>query len=132
MKKHNPADRKYSKEHEWALDNGDGTVTVGISDFAQEQLTDIVFVELPEIGKEVSQYDPLAVVESVKSVSDIYAPVGGKVLEVNKTLEDQPELVNKDAFNAGWIVKLRMSNATELDSLMDAKAYDDFLKTDTH
>ncbi|MBN1381555.1 MAG: glycine cleavage system protein GcvH [Deltaproteobacteria bacterium] len=126
----NPEDRKYSKDHEWAVDNKDGTVTMGISDYAQEQLTDIVFVELPDIGRQVAQFEQLAVVESVKSVSDIYAPVSGTVIDVNKALEDQPELVNQDAFGEGWIVKLQMVDPSELDTLMDAAAYDDYLERD--
>lgn len=132
MHKPNPSDRKYSKEHEWAQDNNDGTVTIGISDYAQDQLTDIVFVELPEIGRQVAQFDPLAVIESVKSVSDIYAPVGGTVVDVNKSLEDQPELINQDAFGAGWIVKLKVADPADGVALMDAAAYDEFLKRDTH
>ncbi|MBN1662425.1 MAG: glycine cleavage system protein GcvH [Deltaproteobacteria bacterium] len=132
MYKPNQTDRKYSKQHEWALDNQDGTITMGISDYAQDQLTDIVFVELPEIGRKVSQFDPLAVIESVKSVSDIYSPVSGTVIDVNKSLEDQPELINQDAFGEGWIVKIKMEDPSELNALMDAAAYDDFLKSDGH
>jgi glycine cleavage system H protein len=123
MAKPNPTDRKYSKEHEWAIDNGDGTVTVGITDYAQEMLTDIVFVELPPVGKKVEQMAPLAVVESVKSVSDVYAPVGGEVIAVNLPLESRPELINQDAFGEGWLVRLKMDNPAELSSLMDAAAY---------
>ena len=119
----NPDDRLYSEEHEWALDNGDGTITMGITDHAQELLTDIVYVELPEIGKKVRQMEPVAVVESVKSVSDVYSPVSGEVIEVNEALEDQPELINEDAFGEGWIAKIAMEDPSELDSLMDAAAY---------
>lgn len=119
----NPDDRLYSEEHEWALDNGDGTITMGITDHAQELLTDIVYVELPEIGKKVRQMEPVAVVESVKSVSDVYSPVSGEVIEVNEALEDQPELINEDAFGDGWIAKIAMEDPSELDSLMDAAAY---------
>lgn len=132
MHKPNPSDRKYSKDHEWALDHNDGTVTMGISDYAQDQLTDIVFVELPAVGKQINQFDPIAVIESVKSVSDIYAPVGGTVVDTNKVLEDQPELINQDAFGEGWIVKLKMADPAELTALMDAAAYDEFLKSDGH
>lgn len=124
MAKPNPTDRKYSKEHEWALDHGDGTATVGITDYAQEMLTDIVFVELPPLGKKVEQMAPLAVVESVKSVSDVYAPVSGEVIAVNSALENKPELINQDAFGEGWIAKLKMGNPAELDSLMEAAAYE--------
>lgn len=132
MAKPNPTGRKYSKDHEWAKDNGDGTATVGISDYAQEMLTDIVFVELPAIGKKVAKGAPLAVVESVKSVSDVYAPVSGEVIAVNSALEDDPALVNRDAFGDGWIAKMKMDNAAELDSLMDAAAYDLLLKEEKH
>ena len=119
----NPDDRLYSEEHEWALDNGDGTVTVGITDHAQELLTDIVYVELPEVGKKVKQMEPVAVVESVKSVSDVYSPVSGEVVEVNEILEDQPELINEDPFGDGWIARIAMDNPAELDELMEAAAY---------
>jgi len=123
MAKSNPDDRLYSEEHEWALDNGDGTITMGITDHAQELLTDIVYVELPEIGKKVRQMEPIAVVESVKSVSDVYSPVSGEVVEVNEDLEDQPELINEDAFGDGWIAKIAMDDPSELDDLMEAAAY---------
>ena len=132
MAKPNPTDRKYSKEHEWALDHGDGTATVGITDYAQEMLTDIVFVELPPVGKKVEQLAPLAVVESVKSVSDVYAPVGGEVLAVNLPLENKPELINQDAFGEGWIARLKMDKPAELNSLMDAAAYEAMIREEKH
>jgi glycine cleavage system H protein len=132
MSKPNPADRKYTKEHEWAKDNGDGTITMGITDHAQELLTDIVFVELPAIGKKVKQMEQLAVVESVKSVSDVYAPVSGEVKEVNKVLENHPELVNQDAFGEGWMAKLKMDNPAELNNLMDAVGYSEMIKEEKH
>jgi glycine cleavage system H protein len=119
----NPDDRLYSEEHEWALDNGDGTVTMGITDHAQELLTDIVYVELPEVGKKVKKLEPVAVVESVKSVSDVYSPVSGEVVEINDALEDQPELINEDPFGDGWIARIAMDNPVELDELMEAAAY---------
>jgi glycine cleavage system H protein len=119
----NPHDRLYSEEHEWAKDNEDGTITMGITDYAQEMLTDIVYVELPEIGKKVQQMEPVAVVESVKSVSDVYSPVSGEVVEVNDLLEDQPELINQDAFGEGWIARIQMDDSDELDNLMDAESY---------
>jgi glycine cleavage system H protein len=119
----NPDDRLYSEEHEWALDNGDGTITMGITDHAQELLTDIVYVELPEVGKKVKQMEPVAVVESVKSVSDVYSPVSGEVVEVNEALEDQPELINEDPFGEGWIARITMDDPAELDQLMEAAAY---------
>ena len=132
MAKPNPTDRKYSKEHEWALDHGNGTATVGITDYAQEMLTDIVFVELPAVGKKVEQGAPLAVVESVKSVSDVYAPVGGEVIAMNLPLESRPELINQDAFGEGWIAKLKMDKPAELNSLMDAAAYDALIQEEKH
>jgi glycine cleavage system H protein len=132
MSKTNPADRKYSREHEWAQANGDGTVTIGITDYAQEMLTDIVYVELPAIGKIVKQMDPFAVVESVKSVSDIFAPVSGEVIEVHLTLESQPELINQDAFGEGWIAKIRMNRPEELEGLMDAAGYEAMIREEKH
>jgi glycine cleavage system H protein len=128
MAKPNPSDRKYSTEHEWALESGAGIVTVGITDHAQELLTDIVFVELPPIGKKVKQMQPVAVVESVKSVSDVYSPVSGEVQEVNAELESHPELINQDAFGEGWIVRLKMDDPAELGTLMDAEGYSAFIK----
>jgi len=132
MPKSNPTDRLYSKDHEWVKDNGDGTAVVGITDYAQEMLTDIVFVELPPIGKKVAQGEPMAVVESVKSVSDVYAPVSGEVIDVNKTLEETPELLNQDAFGEGWIAKLRLGNTAELKSLLNAADYDNLTKEEKH
>ena len=132
MPKSNPTDRLYSKDHEWVKDNGDGTAVVGITDYAQEMLTDIVFVELPPIGKKVAQGEPMAVVESVKSVSDVYAPVSGEVIDVNKTLEETPELLNQDAFSDGWIAKLRLGNTAELKSLLNAADYDNLIKEEKH
>jgi glycine cleavage system H protein len=128
----NPQDRKYSKEHEWAKDNGNGTITMGITDHAQELLTDIVFVELPPLGKKVRQMDQLAVVESVKSVSDVYSPVSGEVTEVNQALEAHPEIVNQDSFGEGWIAKLKMDDPGELANLMNADDYEKLIKEDKH
>ena len=132
MAKPNPDDRRYSEEHEWAQDNGDGTITMGITDHAQELLTDIVYVELPEMGKKVKQLEPVAVVESVKSVSDVYSPVSGEVVEINEILEDQPELINKDAFGEGWIAKIKMDDPAELDNLMDAAGYTALVEEEEH
>jgi glycine cleavage system H protein len=132
MSKRNPADRKYSKDHEWAKDNGDGTAIIGITDYAQEMLTDIVFVELPAVGKKVAKGTAVAVVESVKSVSDVYAPVSGEVIAVNSKLEDNPALINQDAFGEGWIVKMKLDNAAGFTSLLDAAAYELLLKEDKH
>jgi len=132
MSKPNPTDRFYSKDHEWVKDNGDGTAIVGITDYAQEMLTDIVFVELPQIGKKVAQGEPVAVVESVKSVSDIYAPVSGEVIGINTKLDDDPSLINQDAFGEGWIVKLRLADSAELKALLNAAAYEAFTKDEKH
>jgi len=128
MSKPNPTDRIYSKDHEWLKDNGDGTALVGITDYAQEMLTDIVFVELPERGKIIKQGDVMAVVESVKSVSDVYAPASGEIVEANKVLEETPELINKDAFGEGWIAKIKLSDKEELKSLMGADEYEKLTK----
>ncbi|HNV56897.1 MAG TPA: glycine cleavage system protein GcvH [Smithellaceae bacterium] len=132
MSKPNPTDRLYSKDHEWILDRGDGTALVGITDYAQEMLTDIVFVELPPIGKKVAAGEPLAVVESVKSVSDVYSPAGGEVIAVNTALENAPELVNRDAFGEGWIARLKLADARELKTLLDAAAYDALILEEKH
>jgi len=119
-----PSNLKYAASHEWVLDNGDGTVTVGISDHAQELLGDVVFVELPEVGAEVTKGEEFSLVESVKAASDIYAPVSGEVVAVNEALEDAPETVNEEAFEGGWIAKIKLSNADELAELLDATAYE--------
>ena len=132
MSKPNPKDRQYSRDHEWVIDNGDGTAIIGITDYAQEMLTDIVFVELPAIGKKVAKGEPVAVVESVKSVSDGYAPVSGEVIDVNKKLENTPELINSDAFGDGWIAKMRLSDASELKTLLNAADYEQFVKEEKH
>ncbi len=121
----NPTDRKYSKDHEWVKSEGD-VVTVGITDYAQEQLTDIVFVELPELGREVKAGDSVAVLESVKSVADIYAPFAGEIVAVNSDLEDHPEKMNDDAFGAGWIFKLK-AGSPDLSALLDAAGYQAFV-----
>ncbi len=118
--------KKYTEDHEWIELEGE-IGTVGISDYAQEQLGDIVFVELPEIGTEVNQGDQLAVVESVKAASEIYAPAAGTVTEVNEALNEAPEGINEDAENDGWLVKLEVSDTSELDSLMSEKAYKTFV-----
>jgi glycine cleavage system H protein len=132
MSKQNPTDRRYSQDHEWAKDNGDGSFLVGITDYAQEMLTDIVFVELPAIGKKVTKGEPMAVVESVKSVSDVYAPVSGEVIDVNGKLEDEPALLNQDAFGDGWIVRLRAAGNDEFATLLDAAAYEKLIAEDKH
>ncbi|MBP1686639.1 MAG: glycine cleavage system lipoyl carrier protein GcvH [Deltaproteobacteria bacterium] len=121
-----PEDLKYSKEHEWVLVE-DNVATVGITDFAQDQLGDIVFVELPAVGDKVSKEDAFGVVESVKAVSDIYAPVSGKVLEVNDDLPENPEMVNEDAYGDGWMIKIEMSDPDELQDLMTAAEYEEYV-----
>ena len=128
MSKQNPKDRLYSRDHEWIKDDGKGIVIVGITDYAQEMLTDIVFVDLPEIGRKVVAHATVAVVESVKSVSDIYAPVSGEVIDVNTRLEETPELINQDAFGEGWIVKMRLDDAGERKMLLSSDDYDEMLK----
>ncbi len=113
---------KYSAEHEWIQDNGDGTVLIGITDFAQQQLGDLVFVELPEVGDEITKGEEISVIESVKAASDLYAPVDGTVVEVNESLDDEPELINEDAM-ANWILKVELADPSDLDDLMDEAAY---------
>ncbi|MCK6552989.1 glycine cleavage system protein GcvH [Candidatus Binatia bacterium] len=121
-----PDDLKYSKEHEWVLVEG-SVATIGITDYAQEQLGDIVFVELPAIGDKVSKDDAFGVVESVKSVNDIYAPISGKVLEANDDLPENPEMVNDDPYGDGWMIKIEVSDAEELDDLMTADEYKEYV-----
>lgn len=116
-----PANLQYAESHEWVLDNGDGTVTVGISDHAQEALGDVVFVELPEVGQTLAKGDEFGVIESVKAASDLYAPVNGEIIEVNEDLEDAPENVNESPYEDGWIMKIRLDGG--VDGLMDADAY---------
>jgi len=127
-----PSDLKYTKSHEWVRDEGDGIVTIGISDHAQELLGDLVFVELPEVGASLDAGSDCAVVESVKAASDVYAPVSGEVLEVNEELADAPETINSDAYGDGWMFKLKLSDAAELDALMGAEAYTEHAENDDH
>lgn len=117
-----PATLKYTKSHEWVRSEADGTVTVGITDHAQELLGDLVFIDLPDVGKALVAEQEAAVVESVKAAADVYAPVSGTVTEVNKSLADSPELVNQDAY-AAWLFKLKPADSSELDALLDADAY---------
>ena len=121
------ADLKYSKEHEWVRVEGDVAV-VGISDYAQAQLGDVVFVELPEVGRQVAKDDEAAVVESVKAASEVYAPVSGEVVEVNDALGDEPEMVNRAPTGDGWFFKIRVEDPSEIDELMDEAAYQEFVK----
>ncbi|MFZ1888746.1 MAG: glycine cleavage system protein GcvH [Candidatus Binataceae bacterium] len=117
-----PQGLKFSKEHEWVTTE-DSVATVGISDHAQEQLGEIVYIELPAVGEKISKDDPFGVVESVKAVSDIYAPVSGTVIEVNEDLPDTPEVVNEDPYGDGWLIKVRVSDPSDLEDLMDADEY---------
>ena len=117
---------KYSKDHEWLRVEGD-TATIGISDYAQEQLGDVVYVELPEIGQKFAAGAQAAVVESVKAASEIYSPAGGEVVEVNNALDDDPALVNSDATGQGWFFKLKFDDAAELEALMDENSYQEFI-----
>ncbi|HHJ3200263.1 TPA: glycine cleavage system protein GcvH [Vibrio parahaemolyticus] len=114
---------KFTDSHEWVRDNGDGTVTIGISEHAQEMLGDVVFVDLPDVEDEVEAGESFSLVESVKAASDIYSPVTGEVVEINEELEDSPELINEEPYEAGWIVKVKLSDPSELDDLKDAEEY---------
>jgi len=117
-----PADRKYTESHEWVRRESDGTLIVGITEFAQEALGDMVFVELPEVGRSLGKGEACAVVESVKAASDVYAPVAGEVVAANTALSEKPELINTNAFEA-WMFKLKPANAADVDSLLDAATY---------
>ncbi|MFH2093921.1 MAG: glycine cleavage system protein GcvH [Pseudomonadota bacterium] len=122
-----PDDIKYTKDHEWAKKEQD-LVTIGINDYAQDQLGEIVFVELPEIGSSFSQADEFASVESVKAVSEIYLPLSGEIVQINTALEDAPELVNESCYDDGWLVKIKLSDPEQMDGLMDKDAYLKMLK----
>ena len=122
-----PEEFKYTEEHEWVMVDDD-VATIGVTDFAQDQLGDVVFVELPEVGDQLKSGKPFGVVESVKAVSDVYAPVSGEVLEVNDDLPDDPEMINNSPYEDGWLLKIRMSDISELDDLMDAEAYQAFIE----
>lgn len=119
-----PEELKYTKEHEWVRDNGDGSVTVGITDFAQGELGDIVFVELEPAGTAVDREEVFGTVEAVKTVSELYAPVTGEIAEVNEALEDAPEKVNDDPYGEGWMVRMTMDDPSELEQLMSAGEYE--------
>jgi glycine cleavage system H protein len=122
-----PEGLKYSKEHEWVLVEGN-TATIGITEFAQEELGDIVYVELPEVGEKVVKDDPFGAVESVKAVSDIYAPVSGSVLEINDVLPDNPETINDDPYGDGWMIRVELSDKDDLTDLMDAEEYAEYVQ----
>lgn len=118
-----PADLKYIETHQWVRVSDDGTATVGITDFAQEQLGDVVYIGVPDVGAKVNGGEEAGVAESVKSASDVFSPVTGEVIEVNESLEDEPEKVNEDPYGDGWLYKVRLEDAGELDGLMDSAAY---------
>ena len=124
-----PDELKYTEEHEWILVEDD-IVTIGITDFAQDQLGDVVFVELPDVGDQLDAGKPLGVVESVKAVSDVYSPVTGEVVEVNTDLPDEPEMLNTSPYDDGWMIKVKLADPSELDDLMDATSYQDFIEQD--
>ncbi len=121
------SEMKFTEDHEWARAQGDDIVVVGITDYAQEQLGELVYVELPEVGGEVSQGDEAAVVESVKAAGEVKSPVSGTIVEVNESLSESPEVVNTDPTGDGWFYKVKMSDPTELDSLLDEQAYKDLV-----
>lgn len=127
-----PSDLKYLDSHEWARVESDGTVTIGISDHAQSALGDLVFVEVPEIGKTLGKGGAAAVVESVKAASDVYSPISGEVVAANDSLGSAPELVNQDPYGQGWLFKLKPSNQAELEQLLDATAYEKALEAEGH
>lgn len=122
-----PEDLKYTKEHEWIRDNGDETATIGVTDFAQSELGDIVFVELEPEGTEFEKDEVFGTVEAVKTVSELFAPVDGEILEINEALEVEPELVNDDPYGDGWMVKIALRDTTQLDELMSADEYQDIV-----
>ncbi len=124
-----PEELKYTEEHEWIAMEED-IATIGISDFAQSQLGDVVFVELPEVGDELEAGKPFGVVESVKAVSDVYSPLSGEVVEINEELPDAPETLNTSPYEDGWLIKIRLNNPQELDDLLDADAYQELIKED--
>lgn len=126
-----PADLKYTKSHEWIKTGSDGSVTIGITDHAQESLGDIVFVEVPQKGRKLAAGEACAVVESVKAASDIYSPIAGEVIEGNAALADKPESINQDAY-ANWIFRLKPANASDLNKLLDAKAYEKVAAEESH
>ncbi len=121
-----PDNLKYTEDHEWALVEGD-EVKVGITDYAQEELGDIVYVELPEVGDYVKAHDAFGVIESVKTSSDLYAPISGEIIAINEVLEAEPEIVNEDPYNEGWMVVIKASDISELDELMDSEEYQEYI-----
>ena len=126
----NPEDLKYSEEHEWLRLDGD-TAIIGITHFAQDSLGDVVFVELPEVGADVKQFEKMGEIESVKAVSDLYSPVGGKVIEINDSLTDSPELVNDSPYEDGWMLKVEVADSSEIERLMSASEYDTLVESES-
>ena len=122
-----PDNLLYTKEHEWALFGKDDVVVIGITDYAQNQLGDIIFIEFPQIGEDITSGDIFGEIEAVKTVSELYAPISGSIIEVNKALEGNPDLVNNDPFGEGWIIKINPTNPDEKNFLMDSNAYDEFV-----
>jgi glycine cleavage system H protein len=123
-----PEDLKYSKEHEWIKVDGEAVI-IGITNYAQEQLGDVVYVELPEIGSQVTQSETCGTIESVKTVSDLYSPVSGEVLAINEELDDTPELINNEPYGSGWILKIKMQDPAELEKLLSADAYQELIQS---
>lgn len=126
-----PADLKYMKSHEWAR-REDDIISIGVSDYAQAEIQDVVYVELPEVGATLEQHTPFGVIESVKAAFDLYAPASGEVVEINEELEDAPELVNEAPYGDGWMVKVRMSNSSELEGLMSASEYQAMIEAEAN
>lgn len=126
MSNENPSDLRYSTTHEWIRDNGNGTVTIGITEHAQDLLGDVVFVELPEVESNLSAEENCGVIESVKAASDMYAPLDGEVTEVNEELDAEPELINSAPFGEGWIFSMKLNTMADMEALMDADAYEAF------
>ena len=124
-----PADRRYSKEHEWVRRDGE-TARIGITDYAQDQLGDVVYVDVPDAGATIAQFDKMGEIESVKAVSDLYAPISGQVTRVNDGVVEKPETVNKDPHGEGWLIEVRLSDASEMDKLMSAEEYDAFIASE--
>ncbi len=126
-----PSDLKYAKTHEWVKLAGD-TATIGITDFAQGELSDIVYVEITAVGKKIKRDEPIGTIEAVKAVSDLYAPVSGEVIEANEALKDSPANVNKDPYGTGWMAKIKVSDPNELKNLLDAAAYEELARKSAH
>ena len=123
----NPTDRRYSKEHEWVLVESEGQAVVGITQYAQDQLGDVVYVDLPDAGVTVEQFQKLGEIESVKAVSDLFSPLSGEIVEANKELENKPELVNEDPYSGGWMVRVAGVDQAQLDNLLSAEEYESYL-----